>query len=280
MPQTKILNYSKSESGVNNMFSNFKHDKQEKRSTSKKEQLISLLRPTFPSLLPNLLRFIPFRITYSYVNNSKFIPKQLKQQMGYRIRKALTSNQKWSESFTTGKALVIYYSNTGNTRKAAQSIAQGCKKAGLQPTIKQISEALDTEFYDFDILCIGTPVKHGLPPPIMMKFMLKRGTEYRKRKEVRLNMKKIPGKNALVFVTYSGPHVGISEAVPAGKYLKQELEHLGFNVLDEWYIIGEFHGWKEANTSGKLGDIQGRPNVEDLSKIEEKTKDLVNLIKR
>ena len=204
---------------------------------------------------------------------------QAAKKMGYRIRKTLTLNPKWSKSFTTGKALIIYYSNTGNTKKAAQSIAQGCRKAGLQPTIKQISQALEIEFYDFDLLCIGTPVQHGLPPPTMIKFMLKRGTEYRTRKEVRLNMKKIPGKNALVFITYSGPHVGISEAVPAGKYLKQELEHLGFNVLDEWYIIGEFHEWNQANTHGKLGDIRGRPNAEDLSKIEEKTKDLINLIK-
>jgi hypothetical protein len=47
------------------------------------------------------------------------------------------------------------------------------------------------------------------------------------------------------------------------------LEHLGFTVIDEWYILSEFHGWTEGSTKGKMGDIMGKPNEEDLSKIKE-----------
>ena len=38
-------------------------------------------------------------------------------------------------------------------------------------------------------------------------------------------------------------------------------------MIDEWYVIGEFHGREEASTQGRLGDIRGRPNEEDLAKV-------------
>jgi hypothetical protein len=111
-----------------------------------------------------------------------------------------------------------------------------------------------------------------------MEFLGEKGTEYRLRHEVFINQKKVSGKNALVFVTYSGPHIGIDEAIPSGKYMRQNLEHMGFNVRGEWYIVGEFHGWKAGSTRGKLGDIRGRPNAKDLARIEENTVRLVRLL--
>jgi len=33
--------------------------------------------------------------------------------------------------------------------------------------------------------------------------------------------------------------------------------------------VGEYHGWEEGNTQGRLGDIRGRPNREDLRKVKE-----------
>lgn len=80
---------------------------------------------------------------------------------------------------------------------------------------------------------------------------------------------KIPGKNALIFVTYSGPHTGIEEATPAGKYMRQFFEHLGFAVLDEWYVLSEFHGSLENSTMGRMGDIRGKPTEDELQKIKE-----------
>jgi len=57
--------------------------------------------------------------------------------------------------------------------------------------------------------------------------------------------------------------------VPAGKFVRQFFEHLGFSVVDEWYILSEFHGSEENSTKGKMGDIRGKPNKEDLRKIRE-----------
>jgi len=50
------------------------------------------------------------------------------------------------------------------------------------------------------------------------------------------NTTKATGKNALIFCTYSGPHTGIDEATPAGKYAGQFFEYVGFTALGEWYL--------------------------------------------
>ena len=45
------------------------------------------------------------------------------------------------------------------------------------------------------------------------------------------------------------------------------LEHFGFNVVGEWYVLREFHGREDLSTQGRLGDIRGKPMVEELAKI-------------
>jgi hypothetical protein len=84
----------------------------------------------------------------------------------------------------------------------------------------------------------------------------------------------VKGKNALVFITYSGPHTGVEEATPAGKTIRQYFEHFGFNVVAEWYVVSEFHGREDMSTLGRLGDIRGKPTIEDLAKIRKKTEQL------
>ena len=81
----------------------------------------------------------------------------------------------------------------------------------------------------------------------------------------------------MIFVTYSGPHTGIDEATPAGKYMAQFFEHIGFTVLDEWYILSEFHGSLEFSTQGRLGDLRGKPTQEELLSIK---KDAESLVKK
>jgi hypothetical protein len=61
----------------------------------------------------------------------------------------------------------------------------------------------------------------------------------------------------------------MDEATPAGKYMRQFFEHLGFNVMGEWYVLSEFHGSLENSTKGRMGDIRGKPTEEDLRKVKE-----------
>lgn len=53
----------------------------------------------------------------------------------------------------------------------------------------------------------------------------------------------------------------------AGDYAEQFFEHIGFEVLDKWYVLSEFHGWEEGNVKGRMGDIRGLPSEDDLRKI-------------
>ncbi len=172
-------------------------------------------------------------------------------------------------------ALVVYFSKTGNTEKVAAAIGKGLEKSGLTVTVKRLSEADAEEFHDYDIVCFGSPILHSLPPPAVMQFIRKRDDIYRTAGAVHVPSAKLANKRALVFCTYSGPHCGMNEALPTGKYLRQFFEHIGFEVMDEWYEVGEFHGWESGSTQGMMGDIRGRPDADDLALIELKAVQLV-----
>ncbi|MGD0979181.1 MAG: flavodoxin domain-containing protein [Candidatus Bathyarchaeia archaeon] len=163
---------------------------------------------------------------------------------------------------------------TGNTEKVAFAIKEGLERAGVKVSAKRAEEAADVDFFDYDLVCIGSPSYEWHPPKPMEDLLKMKINNYRKQGKVNLCAPKIPGKNALIFCTYSGPHTGVNEATPVGKYIGQFLEHLGFTVIDEWYILSEFHGWKEGSTKGKMGDIMGKPNGEDLFKIKENAENL------
>ena len=67
---------------------------------------------------------------------------------------------------------------------------------------------------------------------------------------------------------YRDPY-GIREAIPAGTYVGQFFEHLGFVIVDEWYILSEFHGSEEFSTVGRMGNIKGLPTQQGLKRIED-----------
>ena len=74
-----------------------------------------------------------------------------------------------------------------------------------------------------------------------------------------------------------GAHTGVDEAIPAVKYMAQLFDHLGFEILDEWYFVGEYvpKKFKDFNLSGRLGDIRGRPTADDLKVIAQRVKGIL-----
>jgi len=176
-------------------------------------------------------------------------------------------------------AIIVYWSKTGNTEKVALAIQEGLDEAGADVLLKRVEDAGTVDFYAYDLVCIGFPSYRWSPPEPMDAFLNSKFRAYRKQGHVKVGAPKGPGKNVLIFCTYSGPHTGIREAVPAGLYAGQFFEHLGFTVLDEWYVVGEFHGSEEASTKGRLGDIRGRPNEEDLRKVKQDVARLVSAMK-
>lgn len=176
------------------------------------------------------------------------------------------------------KALIVYWSKTGNTEKVAKAIEQGLDEACVQVTVKRPDEAEALDYFDYDLVCVGCPSYSWHPPEPMTSFLKKKFAEYRQKGKIKPSASKVQRKNALVFVTYSGPHTGIDEATPVGKIIRQYFEHIGFTVLDEWYILSEFHGSLENSTKDRMGDIRGKPTSEDLQKIKRDTTSLAKCL--
>jgi hypothetical protein len=171
-------------------------------------------------------------------------------------------------------AAIIYWSKTGNTEKVAFNIKEGLENAGVSVSLKTTENADDIDYFDYDLVCIGFPSYEWHPPKPMVDMLITNLNKHRKEGRVKPSAPKIPGRNVLIFCTYSGPHTGVNEAIPAGKYAGQFFEHIGFTVHEEWYILSEFHGWEEGNTKGRMGDIKGKPTEDDLKKIKEDAKKL------
>lgn len=170
------------------------------------------------------------------------------------------------------KAIVLYWSHTGNTEEVADAIRAGLEAAGLAVTAMRIADAAGVDFFQYDLVCLGFPSYNWHPPKPMDEFLRKRFAAYRAEGRVVPGAPALPGKAALVFCTYSGPHTGIREAIPAGKYAGQFFEHLGFTVVDEWYVLAEFHGDEKMSTSGRMGDIRGLPSERDLQRLEDQAR--------
>jgi flavodoxin len=171
-------------------------------------------------------------------------------------------------------ALIVYFSNTGNTQKVAYAIREELEAGGLKVDLKRPQEATEDDFYGYDLVCVGSPSIEWQPAKPIADLLKSKLNLYRGQGKIKPCAPKVKGKNALVFCTYSGPHTGTDEASPAGKTIRQYFEHFGFNVVGEWYIIGEFHGREEMSTLGRLGDIRGKPTVEELEKIKKEAQQI------
>jgi len=177
------------------------------------------------------------------------------------------------------KTLIIYWSATGNTEKVANTIRETLVREGITPTFKKVADAAAEELYDYDLVFLGAPSYSFQPPEPVQKFIRAKMDLHRDRGDIKLGCPVIPGKTAVVFCTYSGPHTGIREATPAGDYMGQFFEHLGFKVAEKWYIVGEFHGREDLSTKGRLGDIRGRPNQQDLADLATNVSTLIKSIR-
>ena len=173
------------------------------------------------------------------------------------------------------KALVMYDSLGGNTEKVAARIDSALREADVQSELVKADDGATLDFYDYDLVFLGSPVIAWQPSKKMMEVLGKKLDEYRQAGEIKPAAPLRPGKYGVCFCTYAGPHMGQREAVPMTKWLGAFFEHIGYLVLDEWHIVGEFHGKDEMNLKGRLGDIRGRPNEHDLRDVENRVKGIL-----
>jgi menaquinone-dependent protoporphyrinogen IX oxidase len=174
------------------------------------------------------------------------------------------------------KAIILYWSNTGNTEKVAETIQTALVEKGIEPTIQKVKPKTEVNYFDYNLIFIGAPVYGNLPPPVVSKFLgsQRKGLVFAAAPER-------PGHFAVVFCTYGGGHTGIRETVPTLSYMGQHLEHSGIRVVDEWAVVGEFYEISDENynTNGRIGDIRGRPSEWDLKEIRGKVFGLLNRLK-
>ena len=173
------------------------------------------------------------------------------------------------------KAAVVYWSKGGNTVKVARTIAETLDEHGVDVVYRRAEEATDLDWFDYDLFCLGFPSYHWSPPKAVDDLLHLKVREYSREGRIKPKAPPVPGKHAVIFCTYSGPHTGIDEAIPAVKVAGQYFAHVGIPVIAEWYAVGEFHGSLELSTQGCLGDIRGRPNADDLEQIRRDTRALL-----
>lgn len=169
------------------------------------------------------------------------------------------------------KVLNLYFSATGNTQKIAKRIEDTLRGQGFEVDTLKIGADSNPDILAYDLVFAGSGVYHWLPGKPMMELFEKLLSRYVGEGEIRPASPRRQGKKAVVYCSYGGGHTGANEAVPAVKYIGQLFDHLGYEVLDEWYFVGEYlRKHRPMSVKGRLGNIEGRPNDADLMEVSEK----------
>jgi hypothetical protein len=173
------------------------------------------------------------------------------------------------------KVLNLYFSSTGNTEKVAFKIEKTVKALGYDVvTVKVTSGDVAVDILQFDFVFVGSGVYGQLPGKPLIELHRRLLEKYVKEGEVKLASPRRPSANVVVYCTYGGVHTGVNEAIPAVKFMGQLYDHLGYTIVGEWFIVGEYRtdSFRDRSIGGRLGDIRGRPSEEDLKAIAEKVK--------
>ncbi len=169
------------------------------------------------------------------------------------------------------KVLIVYDSLSGNTEKVARKIYETSAK--LQPSqIVKVTNNTDIDLPAHDLVFMGSGVIDWLPTKTMTAFVQRTLKTANKQGQIKPAAPIIPGKFAVCFATFGGPHIGVDEAAPMTLWMRSALMHQGFIVLDQWHVPGQFANRPELNQQGRLGNIEGRPDAHDLQEIENRVR--------
>ena len=137
---------------------------------------------------------------------------------------------------------IVYYSRTGNTRKAAHLLEEKFKKGDTEVDLIEIEHVkrpgfltagrsamkqeevpiknTDFDMKKYDILIIGSPTWAGNPSPFVKGFMNK--------------AENIKNKKIAVFSTCSG---SIDNREKFNKAIKNNLQNLGLETIDKYLAL-------------------------------------------
>lgn len=153
------------------------------------------------------------------------------------------------------KSIVVYFSQTGSTRKVAQAIHRGMQAGSGQCDLVKMKGMDAARLADYDLIAFGSPVWGGVPM------------------NVRLFMGSAPaltGKHAVAFCTHGIlPELFFPQAVALAK--KKGMVLIGMN---DWY------GSVFRPTLPKPYFTDGHPDEIDLAEAEAFGKEMVELSRR
>ena len=114
------------------------------------------------------------------------------------------------------KALIIYFSQTGNTEKVAKAIQAGVKQVTGHCDILKLKDANPRRLYEYDLIGLGFPIMKFVEPGNVRAFIN--------------NMRFVGGKHVFVFCTHCTMWSYKQSIVP-------RLEHRGMTVIGarDWY---------------------------------------------
>lgn len=173
------------------------------------------------------------------------------------------------------KSLVLYDSKGGNTEKVAHRIQQTMVAAGHASDLIKVARDTEIDLDRYELIFMGAPVYAWLPTETMIEFVKKKMVDYQDAGRIMPASPLIKDRFFVCFCTYSGTHIGADEAIPATKWLASFAGHIRYLVLDEWHIVGQFHNRDDLNKCGRLGNIQGRPNSQDLLDVQNRVEGLL-----
>ncbi len=176
--------------------------------------------------------------------------------------------------------LNLYFSATGNTEKVALKIEKTVQDLGHNVnTFKITGKPTEIEILDYDFVFVGSGVYQQLPGKPLMELFRELLQAYVKRGEIKSGAPRRPNAKTVVYCTYGGAHTGMNEAIPTVKYMGQLLDHLGYTIVAEWYVVGEYNTerLRARSLDGRLGDIRGRPNEADLRDVAERVTGILRI---
>jgi ferredoxin len=154
------------------------------------------------------------------------------------------------------KSIVIYYSQTGNTKKIAHAIHAGMSQTGEQCDIARLKDVDPRDLAGYDLIGLGSPVIHARELPNVTNFIN--------------SLKSVDGKHAFAFCTHGAiPGYYLARVVPA-------LIQRGLTVI----------GWKDWFTSAyhpiipKPYFTDGHPDAIDLKEAEDFGREMVERSRR
>lgn len=150
------------------------------------------------------------------------------------------------------KSIVVYYSQTGSTKKIAQAIHKGMSALSEKCDIARLQDVVSEDLIGYDLIGLGSPVWHRREPAHVMNFI-----EY--------TMNEIEGKHGFAFCTH-GLYPGHFMARVVPIMTQRGLIVIGWN---NWY------GSVSMPEKPKPYFTDGHPDDIDLKEAEDFGKEMV-----